>query len=212
MTDIVVIGGGGHAKVVISIIKKINNFKIIGYTGPEDRGRILGIDYLGNDDVLRQVKRDHPSSSAVISIGMLKNLDAQKRKQLFELAVTLGFKLPPVTSPDAIINENVKIGDGTVVMDGVIINSGTVIGEGVILNTSCSIDHDCKVGSFTHVAPGATLSGGVTVGKNVLVGAGATVTQYKTIADNVLIGAGSVVTQDFTEAGIYVGNPARLKS
>lgn len=212
MAKIVVIGGGGHAKIIMSIIKKINNFKIVGYTDHENRGNILGINYLGNDEVLRQVKRNYPSSSVVIGIGMLNNPNAQKRKKLFNFVTSLGFKLLPILSPDAVINENVKIGEGTIVMDGVIINSGTVIGDGVILNTNCSIDHDCKIGNFTHVAPGAILAGGVTIGENVLVGAGAIVIEYKTIADNILIGAGSVVTQDFTESGIYVGNPARLKS
>jgi len=212
MHDIVVIGGGGHAKVIISIIKKINNFKIVGYTDPKNRGDILGIKYLGNDDVLAKVKGDHPSAVVVIGLGMLKSSDAQKRKQLFDLATSLELKLPPIISPDAIINENVQLGDGTVVMDGVIVNSGSIIGEGVILNTNCSVDHDCKIGSFTHVAPGVTLSGGVTIGDNVFVGAGATVKEYKSIADKVLIGAGSVVTKDCTESGIYLGNPASLRS
>jgi len=211
MTDIVVIGGGGHAKVIISIIKKIKDFRIIGYTDLADRGDILGVEYLGSDELLRQVIRDHPSVTAVVGVGMLKNSDAHKRKQLFDLADSLGLNLPPIISPDAIINEDVEISDGTVVMDGVVINSGTVIGEGVILNTNCSVDHDCKVGSFTHVAPGATLSGGVTVGKNVLVGTGAVVIQHKEIVDNVLISAGSTVVKDILKTGTYFGSPARLK-
>ncbi len=210
MTDIVVIGGGGHAKVIISIIKKMNDFRIIGYTDPDNRGNILGVEYLGGDDLLRQVIKDHPFAAAVIGVGMLKNSDVRKRKQLFDLANSLGLKLPPIISPDAIVNEGVKIGDGTVVMDGAVINSGSEIGAGVILNTNCSVDHDCNISDFAHIAPGATLSGGVTVGENILVGAGATVIEYKSIADNVIIGAGSVVVEDTIESGTYFGNPARL--
>ena len=207
---IILIGGGGHAKVIISIIKKMDDFRIIGYTDSDNRGDILGVEYLGGDDLLRQVIKDHPSATAaVVGVGMLKNSDARKRKQLFDLASSLSLKLPPIISPDAVINEDVKIGDGTVVMDGAVVNSGSSIGDGVILNTSCSVDHDCKISSFAHIAPGATLSGGVTIGENVLVGAGATVIEYKSIADNVIIGAGSVVVEDILELGIYTGVPAK---
>lgn len=210
MTNIVVIGGGGHAKVIISIIKKMSDFRIIGYTDPDNRGNILDVEYLGSDDLLQQVIRDHSPAVAVIGVGMLKNSDARKRKKLFDLANSIGFKLSPVISPDAIINEDVIIGDGTVAMDGVVVNSGAVIGSGVILNTKCSVDHDCKIGSFTHIAPGATLSGGVIVGENVLVGTSATVIEYKSIVDNVLIGAGSTVIKDISDPGTYFGHPARL--
>jgi len=208
---IILIGGGGHAKVIISIIKKMDEFRIIGYTDPDNRGDILGVEYLGIDDLLQEVIRDHPSAAAaaVVGVGMLKSSDARKRKHLFNLAGSLGLKLPSIISPDAVVNEDVKIGDGTIVMDGAVVNSGSAIGAGVILNTNCSVDHDCKISSFAHIAPGATLSGGVTVGENVLVGAGATVIEYKSIADNVIIGAGSVVVEDIPVPGIYTGIPAK---
>lgn len=212
MHNLVVLGGGDHAKVVISIIKRKNNYKIVGYSDPVNRGDILGVKHLGNDNVLPQVKNESPSTVAVIGHGMLLIPDAQKRKYLFDLATSLEFKLPPITSLSAVINEDVKVGDALIVADGVVINSGCIIGEGVILNTSCSIDHDCKIGSFVHIAPGVTLSGGVDIGKNVLVGAGSVVKEYIAITDNVLIGAGSVVVRDVTEPGIYFGNPARLRS
>ena len=54
---IILISGGGHAKVIISIIKKMNDFRIIGYTDPDNHGDILGVKYLGGDDLLRQVTR-----------------------------------------------------------------------------------------------------------------------------------------------------------
>ncbi len=44
MGRIVVIGGGGHAKVVINVLKK-SGYSIVGYTDHGDRGVILGITY-----------------------------------------------------------------------------------------------------------------------------------------------------------------------
>ncbi len=69
------------------------------------------------------------------------------------------------------------IGKGTVIMDGVVINSGAKIGNFGIINTNCSIDHDCIIGNFVHIAPAVTLSGEVKDWDNVLIGTGSSVIQ-----------------------------------
>ncbi|MHC4807192.1 MAG: acetyltransferase [Planctomycetota bacterium] len=209
MVDIVVIGGGGHAKVTISILKKLKSYRILGYTDLEDRGALLGVSFLGCDDRLTQLRDEYSCCAAVIGIGMLNDSGKLKRVEIFQLLKSLGFQMPPIVSPDAVVNEGVKIDSGTVVMDGVVINSGTSVGKGVILNTHCSIEHDCEIGSFTHIAPGAILSGDVVVAKEVLVGAGAVVCQNKLIGDDCVIGAGAVVITDCTDSGTYAGVPAK---
>jgi len=207
MNKICVIGGGGHAKVVISILKKINKYEIIGYTDKKNRGEILQIRYLGTDTIMKNLIRENPDLAAIIGLGNIKL--NKTRELLFEKLENFGFELPSIISPFAIINEDVLVGKGTLICDGVIVNSGTRIGKGVILNTSCSVDHDCKIGDFVHIAPGVTLSGGVSIGNNSLIGTGASVIQYKNICEDILIGAGTVVLDNIMEPGIYVGNPAR---
>ena len=207
MEKIVIIGGGGHAKVVASMIKKLGTFEILGYTDSETRGPLLGMAYLGKDEVLPRLKKDHPQLSAVLGIGYLGNVDLRER--LVEKLRGLEFTMPAIISPHAVINEEVQIGEGTVVMDGVVINSGTHIGRYAIINTRASVDHDCVVGDFTHLAPGVTLSGGVKVGAYSLIGVGASVVQYKTIGDHCIIGAGAAVTKDCLGPGTYVGVPAK---
>ncbi len=209
MVDIVVIGGGGHAKVIVSILKKLKSYRILGYTDLENRGALLSVPFIGCDDKLTQLRCEYSRCTAVIGIGMLNDSGKLKRAEVFQLLKSLGFEMPPIVSPDALVNEEVKIGIGTVVMDGVVVNSGTSVGNGVILNTHCSVEHDCEIGSFTHIAPGAILSGGVVVGREVLVGANAVVCQNKLIGDGCVIGAGAVVTTDCTDSGTYVGVPAR---
>ena len=212
MIDIIVIGGGGHARVVISILKKLSSYNILGYTDPKDRGELSCVSFLGCDDVLKEVKKKFSECAAVIGVGMVSGDDASKRAGIFQLLKTLGYEVPPIISPDAIVNEDVEIGSGTVVMDGVVINSGTTIGNGAILNTHCSVDHDCEVRDFTHIGPGATLCGGVWVGEGVLVGAGSVISQNKSVGDNCIIGAGAVVAEDCIDSGTYVGVPvSRVK-
>jgi len=210
MNEIVVIGGGGHAGVLISILKKLNTWKIVGYTDIVDKGSILGIQYLGDDVILEKDRNKYKKCSAVIGLGILSLLDINKRIEIKERLEKFGYNLPPIVSPSAVINENVNLGKATVVFDNVVINTGTKIGENVIVNTSSSIDHDCQIESNVHIAPGVTLSGGVVVGNKSFIGAGASIIHNINICDNCIIGAGAVVTRDCSKPGKYVGVPARL--
>ena len=207
MKEILIIGAGGHAKVLISIIKKSKMFHPIGYTDIHDKGLLLGIRYLGKDDILEGVIKNKRHFAAAIGLGTV-GLD-HARIRVFETLERLGFVLPVIVSPQAIVNEDVKIGMATVICDGVVVQPGTSIGRAVILNTKCSVDHDCEIGDFSHIAPGAILSGGVRVGKNCLIGTGAAVIQGVRICENCVIGAGATVIDNIDEYGIYVGSPAR---
>ena len=204
---IVVIGGGGHSKVLISVLKKLKDYRVVGYTDIKDRGEILGVGYLGNDSSLRKLSRGGRTICAAIGIGKSEKPDC--RKVIIESLKKLGFRLPSVISPDATVNEDVRIGDATVVLDGVVVNSGSRIGDAVILNTNATVEHDCIIGSFAHVAPGVTISGGVEIGENSFIGAGSTVIHKVKVANNCIIGAGSTVIKDIAASGTYVGNPAK---
>jgi len=206
MDKIIVIGGGGHAKVVVSLLKKINKYEITGYTDIKNRGEILGVKYLGDDSILEKLFIGG-ITNAVLGLGFIKSND--KRKNILKKISNIKFCYPAIISNGAVINEEVEIGMGTVIMDGVVINSGTKIGNHCIINTNSSVDHDCIIKNHTHIAPGVTLSGGVEIGSNVLVGAGSTVIQYKKIVGNTVIGAGSTVIEDINRPGIYRGIPAR---
>ncbi len=205
MSKIVVVGGGGHAKVLIGILKK-TNWDIVGYTDKQDRGVILGASYLGGDEILPGLLGTGGQCSAVIGLG--KTDVSTARSQLLDRIRGLGFDVPVIVSPNAVVNEEVDLGLGTVVFDGSIVNSGTTIGACCILNTNTTMEHDCRLGDNVHVAPGATVSGGVTIGANCMIGAGATVIQDVTICADCLIGAGSTVVKDIMNVGSYAGNPA----
>ncbi len=203
---IVVIGGGGHAKVVISILKKLDEYSIIGYTDPSDYGAVLSVPYLGSDAVLPGLLKENISLAA-LGIGQLTDATLRLKKSR-ELRL-LGYEFPAIISPNSIVNEDVTIGRGTVVMDGVVINTGSRIGEFGIINTRCSIDHDCIIGNYVHVAPGVTLSGAVRVGNFTLLGTGASVIHSIKITNHCSIGAGAVVVRNCAESGTYLGLPAQ---
>lgn len=207
VSGLVVIGGGGHARVLIAVLHKLS-WDVAGYTAPRDCGAVLGVPYLGDDPVLLDVLRDRPGCAAAIGVG---KVDASPlRSALVRHAGSLGFALPVIVSPDAVINEGVTLGPASMVFDGVVVNSGTHAGDACILNTNCTVEHDCRLGDNVHVAPGATVCGDVNIGSDSLIGAGATVIQGVSICAGCLVGAGAVIDRDLTRAGTYVGVPARL--
>ena len=67
----------------------------------------------------------------------------------------------------------------------------TKIGENCVINTGAIIDHDCKIHEGCHVAPGATVCGGVVVDKFSLIGAGSVILNNLTIAESKIIPANS---------------------
>ena len=199
-------GGGGHAKVLISLLKKLG-WQVLGYTDEQDRGFILGVPYLGDDSVLPGVLRTHPSFSAMIGLGKIDASPA--RVDLQRKIRALGLDSPILVSPRAVVNEEVELGAGTAVFDGAVVNSGTVAGRSCILNTNCTVEHDCRLGDNVHIAPGATVCGTVVIGNDGMIGAGSTVVSNVKVCPGCLIGAGSTVVADIHSPGVYVGNPAR---
>ncbi len=207
MRDIVVIGGGGHARVVVSILHKLRQYEVLGYTDLRDCGTLLGAPYIGGDLEISKVTRASRKTHAVMAVGQIGL--GKWRHDIWSRLAPMQFVFPNVISPNAIVNEGVTIESGVVIMDGAIINTGAKLGIGVIANTHATIEHGVTLEDWVHVAPGATISGDVTVGRYSLIGAGATVIEGKTIAPEIIVGAGATVVEDLVEPGIYVGTPAR---
>lgn len=206
---IIIVGGGGHSKVLINILYKLQNYDIVGYTDVENKGDILGVKYLGNDNILSDIIIREKKCFAAIGVGMV-NINTE-RENIFNRVKSIGFEFPQIISPVSTINRDVIIGEGSVVFDGVVINPGTKIGKGCIINTNSTIEHDCIIEDFSQICPGATLSGGVRVGRHCLIGTGSSVKQYLKITDYCVIGVGSAVIKNCEKSGVYIGTPARKR-
>lgn len=202
---IAVVGGGGHAKVVIGLLKKLR-CDVIGYTDQEDRGEILGVPHLGTDEALTDLLMD---GTHYLAPGLGKVVASSFRRTLFHQMLSLGFKFPVIAAPQAVMNEDVIAGPGTVVCDGAILNVGSRIGSFCIINSNSTVEHDCHLADNVHVAPGATVSGGVTIGADCMIGAGSTIVHGVSLCSGTLVGAGATVTRDIESPGIYAGTPAR---
>jgi sugar O-acyltransferase (sialic acid O-acetyltransferase NeuD family) len=208
MDAIALIGGGGHARVVLSILNKLNRYRVIGYTDEKNAGALSGISHLGDDESLAAVAAENDPLNVALAVGQT-GLGTQRWK-LWSRLTGVRLLFPSVISPDAVVNEGVTFSEAVVVMDGTVINCGAVVGRGAIVNTNSTIEHDVLLGDWVHVAPGATICGGSEIGRFSMVGAGATIIQGVKIVEGCLIGAGATVVKDLKEAGVYAGCPARL--
>lgn len=194
--DIILIGGGGHAKVVIDAINKSRNFSVYGILDPQlPKGKsILGVKVIGTDEMLPKIFKKG-IRSAFIAIGAVNVDGCNARGKIYDNLKKIGFHFPVIAHPKSVIAEDAKIGEGTFIAAGAVVNSGVKIGKNAIINTSASVDHDCEIEDFAHIAPGATLSGGVKVGAKTHIGTGANVVQGTKIGKKSMIRAGALVTK-----------------
>ena len=200
---IVLIGGGGHCRVIIDAIVNSGGYDVEGIVDPklETDSKILGFPVLGDDDILLDLYKNGVRN-AFVSVGSIGNCEL--RKILYKEIKNIGFNMPVVVHPKAVVARDVKIGEGTFVAASATVNPGTKIGKNVIINTSSSIDHDCVIGDFVHIAPGAILSGGIRVGSQTHIGTGANVIQCINIGKKCMIGAGLTLRDDLRDGQSYI--------
>lgn len=201
--NVVLIGAGGHAKVIADIIEKSGD-KIYGFLDDSLKKDdiILGkYRVLGDLNNRFTLSITHPELEFIIAIG---NNETRKK-----IAEKIELKYYTAIHPSAQIGINVKIDEGTVIMANACINSDTEIGKHCIINTGSIIEHDNLLKDYVHISPNSALGGTVTIGKNTHIGIGATIINNISICEDSIIGAGAVVVRNIEEKGTYVGVPAK---
>lgn len=192
-TDVIVLGAGGHARVVIDGLRRAG-FSVIGVCAPEltpGQAGPLGVPALGTDSILADFNRDiYQLANGIGSTGK-----PELRQRIFETKSAQGWRFVTLLHPTAVVGADCQLGEGAQIMAGAVLQPGVRIGRNSIVNTSASVDHDCRLGDHVHVAPGAILSGTVTVGSRSHVGSGSVIIQGISIGEDVVVGAGAVVTR-----------------
>ena len=195
MNKLIIIGAGGHGKVAADIAQQV------GYTDIaflDDHGnaslRVIGT----TADISKHVG----DADFFVAIG-----NAMVRKRFFDELKNLNATVVRLIHPRAMIAHRAVLGEGVLVAAGALVGVDAVLGDGAIVNTLASVDHDCKLGNFSHISAGVHMAGTMQIEDFTFVGVGASVVQN--ICSNCIIGAGAVVAKPITESGTYVGVPAR---
>ena len=200
---IIIIGAGGHASVLLDILR-LNGREIIGATDSNiKKGNFLlnNIMIIGDDSEILNYK----SSDIEIVNGLGPSARGSKRKDLTNSFIKAGYKFPKVIHPSSVIASNAKIAEGTQIMAGAIIQSKVNIEFDSVINTGAIIDHDCHIMKHVHIAPGATLCGNVHVGDDVFIGANSVVIESIKLQEGAIIGAGVTVRKNVSKNELYVG-------
>lgn len=206
MSDISIVGAGGHAKVVLEAL----------LAGQEEWGTIAILDENEIFDSFwkKAVSGIQLCPSANLSTSRVEYFHVaiggnSTREIITDRLAENGAEEVCVFHSCASISTSATMGGGTFIAAGSVIGASSQFGRGCIVNHNAVVDHDCRIGAFSHVAPGAVLCGGVTLGARVLVGAGSIVKPGIEIGDDCVIGCGSVVINNVSEGTTVAGNPAR---
>ena len=205
---LVVVGGGGHARVVMDILDAMGLYDLAGFTSLDSGERtalMFGCRRLGEDDASPGLLAEG-IGNAFVAIG-----DNSRRRSTASYLLGLGFSLINVMSPRASVSPHAMLGRGIALMPGAIVNAGAELGDGAIVNTNASVDHDCTIGAFTHIAPGVAIAGSVRIGEEVLIGVGARIVPGVRIGDRAIVAAGSVVLRDVPPDVLVAGVPAAIE-
>jgi len=206
---IVIIGGGGFLGNLINYINSQDLYEIYGYTDRTNNGTILGIKYLGNDEVLPKLYSEG-IQIAVIGVG-IKPSGSRLKKELALKTKKIGYKFPAIISKSAIVHKGVKIGSGCIVRDGSILQYGVELSQFAMIGDKVIISHHSLIGSYSHIVAGSTIGRDCIIGNSVFIGYDSTIMNEISITNNVTVGAKSLVNKNIESKGVYFGVPINLK-
>ncbi|WP_404409631.1 acetyltransferase [Jeotgalibacillus malaysiensis] len=202
---ILIVGGGGHCHSVLDSLLTLGIYDEIAIIDKKESvgNKILSLKVTGADEDIPGLL-EAGYSDAFVTIG-----NNRVRKQISEKLERMGFRFPCIIDPQSTVSSFSNIGKGVFIGKKAVVNSNSFIGNGSIVNTSSVVEHDCHLEDFTHIAPGATLCGGVKVGETTHVGAASVVREQLTIGSNTTIGMGSVVVSSIKSNALAYGNPCK---
>lgn len=203
--SIIVLGGGGHARVLIATLL-LQGPSVLGFVDPAaPLEPIYRVKCLGDDDaILQHQARDVRLVNGLGSVG--SNV---ARSLLFRRFKEQGYRFASVVHRTAIVARDVRLGEGVQIMAGAVLQPGSRVGPNSIVNSGAVVDHDCKIGAHVHVGPGAVISGQVHIALGAHIGTGSSIIQSVRIGSWSVVGAGAVVIREVPARVTVVGVPAR---
>ncbi|GIP35021.1 acetyltransferase [Paenibacillus sp. J2TS4] len=214
MAKLLIIGAGGHGKVVADAAMEMGKWTDLAFL--DDRypaPPVLGWPIvgklkpagLGDGELKLAYLADGERPDVVVAIG-----NNQVRMEWMAKFQQAGYSLPSIIHPSAWISKHAYIGEGCVIMANCAVNAGAVVGRGSILNTGSTVDHDCVLEEGVHLSPGSHIAGSVVMRRCSWLGIGASVIQQVTIGENAMIGAGAAVIHPMADGVTAVGVPAKV--
>jgi sugar O-acyltransferase (sialic acid O-acetyltransferase NeuD family) len=205
--NVVIIGAGGHGRVVLDILRLSGRHELKGFIDADmsRAGSVVGgLSVLGGINMLDKLRRQDVRG-AIVAIG-----DGRVRRSYAQVVVQHGLELISAIHPSAVVASDVQLGSNVVIAAGAVVGTESVIGDSVIINTGAVVDHECRIHEAVHICPGVLLAGRVEVEEGAFVGMGAKILPCRRIGAEATVGAGAVVLEDVPSGATVVGVPARI--
>lgn len=208
-SPLVLIGGGGHGKSVLDVIRAEGRYEVIGILDVSTRvgESVMGVPIIGTDADIPRIARE--VGRFLIGVGHLGN--AEGRMGLLQQVQSMSAEVPNIVSPIAYVSPEAQLGPGTVVFHRAVVNAMAKVGANCVLNTGSIVEHDSVLEDNVHVSTQAVVNGECEVGEGSFLGSGSVINHGITIGPRTIIASGAVVCQATEGDGMYAGVPARLK-
>ena len=204
-SPVLLLGRGGHAKVVIELLRATPEYVPVGLVvQKKSSGSVLGVPIVATDRDLLSLRKSG-LSWAFVALG-----DNERRLKMGRELERIGFGIINAISPKAVISPSARLGHGVAIMAGAVINADAQIDDFAIINTGASIDHDCHIGEGCHIAPGCAIAGNVMIGRLAFLGIGSNAIPGTVIGERATIGAGACVMRNIPSGSTAWGIPARV--
>ncbi|WP_342480564.1 acetyltransferase [Paenibacillus sp. FSL L8-0340] len=205
MSKLLILGAGGHGKVVADAAMASGKWSDIAFLdNNNDLNEVLGFPVLGRFESYQY----HLQENWTVFVAIGNNSARMYWLDKLELE---GYNIATIIHPYSTISGFSSLGKGSVALAGVVVNANSSIGRGCIVNTSSTVDHDCIISEGVHISPGVNISGTVTVKEDSWLGVGAKVNNNITIGKNVIVAAGAVIIKDVPDNVMVAGIPSTIK-
>jgi sugar O-acyltransferase (sialic acid O-acetyltransferase NeuD family) len=209
--DLVVLGGGGHAGVVIQAAQsRPKEWNVVGFVDPSagdaTAGR-LGVQHLGEDDI--KIAGDPAFRNCSFVLGLGSTFEARARREVVSRTRLAPERWATVLHAGAWVAPSAVLGPGTVVLATAVVNPGAVVGAHGIVNTGAIVEYDAALGAYVHAAPAAVVGARTKIGDGAYLGMGCRIRERLSLGANVRVGMGAVVLRSVAEGRVVIGVPAK---
>ena len=210
MKKIIIFGSGKHWLVIFHEIINLKKYNILGFIDPtKEKVKVINYKnriYYNLGKINKKLISKYSNICGVIAIG---NSNIRRKIVNKVRNISKSFKWEKIISKHATINNNVKIGKGSMICSNTLICNNTIIGDHCLINSSSSIDHDNVIDDFANIGPGVVTGGNVHIKKNAFIGIGSVIKDNVNIGENTIVWGNSYVTKDCQKNSMYFGTPAK---
>lgn len=207
MKHLIIVGAGGMGRSICSIAKGCIGYDIdFSLKGFIDDDSLALEDFENYPPYLGSIK-DYviqPNDVFICSIG-----NTHTKRTVCEYLKTKGAKFYTLIHKLAVIRQNAKIGEGSLVAEYASVGVDAIVGENSLVQSFATVAHDCRIGDYVRIDTHCTCVGGVIVEDNAMIHTGAIISHNVVVGKDAHVGAGSFVIKKVKAGTTVFGSPAR---